>query len=187
MIWFSSDLHLGHNKEFIWKDRGFNSVQEMNETYINNWNKLINDEDDVYLLGDICLGDKSNIEYVKLLKGKIHLIRGNHDTDARIEIYKTLPNFVEILDAKYIKYNKHHFYLTHYPCLTGNLEKESLTQMTCNLYGHTHQKTKFYQEMPFMYNVGVDSHSGYPILLDDIIKEMHEKVEDCKNYLDIIN
>ena len=31
-IFVTSDLHFGHDREFIWKARGFNSVQEMNET-----------------------------------------------------------------------------------------------------------------------------------------------------------
>ena len=55
--------------------------------------------------------------------------------------------------------------------------------MTLNLYGHTHQTTNFYQDMPFMYHVGVDSHDGYPILLDDIIQQMKDKVEECKSFL----
>jgi hypothetical protein len=39
-------------------------------------------------------------------------------------------------------------------------------------------------DMPFMYHVGVDSHNCYPVLLDDIIEEMHQKVEECKRFLD---
>ena len=31
MIWLCSDWHLNHNKEFIWKARGFESVAQMNE------------------------------------------------------------------------------------------------------------------------------------------------------------
>ena len=30
MIWFTSDLHLGHDKDFIVKARGFETVEEMN-------------------------------------------------------------------------------------------------------------------------------------------------------------
>ena len=32
MIWLCSDLHLGHDREFVWKKRGFSSCEEMNNT-----------------------------------------------------------------------------------------------------------------------------------------------------------
>ena len=35
-VWITSDLHLGHDKPFIWEARGFDSVQEMNQTIINS-------------------------------------------------------------------------------------------------------------------------------------------------------
>ena len=38
MIYFSSDLHLNHDKDFIWRERGFSSVEEMNETIVDNFN-----------------------------------------------------------------------------------------------------------------------------------------------------
>ena len=95
-----------------------------------------------------------------------------------------LNNIIEISYAIMLHYKKYHFFMTHFPCLTGNLEKESLKQMTLNLYGHTHQKTKFYEDRPYMFNVGVDAHNGYPVLLDDIIEEMKAKVIECKYYLD---
>ena len=73
--------------------------------------------------------------------------------------------------------------MSHYPTLTGNLEKESLHQCTLNLFGHTHQQTNFYQDIPYMYHVGVDSHNCHPILLDTIIEEMHDKVKECYEVL----
>lgn len=184
-IFLTSDTHFGHDREFIWKARGFNSVKEMNETIVQKWNDTISTEDDVYVLGDIILGDPSNIEYVKRLNGKFHIVLGNHDTANREKMYRELPNVVEIAEVGIrLKYKKHHFVLTHYPMMTGNLEKESLKQMSLNLYGHTHQASNFYNDIPFMYHVGVDSHDCYPVLLDDIIEEMYAKVKECKAFLD---
>lgn len=185
-IYLTSDLHFGHDRQFIWKARGFNSVQEMNDVLVEKWNSIITNEDDIYVLGDIMLGSVDNIDYISKLKGKIHIVLGNHDTFNRERLYSTLPNVVEIADVGIrLKYKKYHFVLTHYPMLTGNLEKESLKQMSLNLYGHTHQTTNFYMDMPYMYHVGVDSHKGYPVLLDDIIQEMNNKVKECIDYLDI--
>ena len=54
-----------------------------------------------------------------------------------------------------------------------------LKKCTCNLFGHTHQHTNFYQDIPFMYHVGVDSHNCCPVLLDKAINDMNKKVEEC--------
>ena len=184
-IFLTSDLHLGHDREFVWKVRRYDSVQAMNLTQVQKWNETVEDDDDIYVLGDLMLGDSNNIEFIKQLKGKIHIVLGNHDTANREKMYRELPNVVEIAEVGIrLQYKKHHFILTHYPMLTGNLEKESLKQMTLNLYGHTHQLTNFYNDMPFMYHVGVDSHDGYPVLLDNIIEEMYKKMEECKKFLD---
>lgn len=183
-IFLTSDLHFGHDREFIWKARGFNSIDEMNKEYVNRWKETVSEEDDVYVLGDIMLGDTDNIELLRMLSGKIHIVLGNHDTNTRIQLYKNCNNVVEVEWAIMLKYRKYSFYLSHFPCMTGNLEKESLKHCICNLFGHTHQKTNFYNDMPFMYHVGVDSHNGYPVLLDDIIEEMHQEVKRCLSYLD---
>ena len=184
-IFLTSDLHLGHDREFVWGARGFNNITEMNEAIITNWNTLVDDFDDVYVLGDLCLGDHENVDLLKRLNGRIHIVLGNHDTPKREELYKQLPNVVEVECAIRLTYRKHHFFLTHYPCLTGNLEREGLKQMTLNLYGHTHQKTNFYEDRPYMVHVGTDSRNCAPVLIDDIIDEMYDKVRECIDYLEV--
>lgn len=184
MIYLSSDLHLGHDREFIWKVRGFNSVEEMNETIIEHFNSIIAPSDDLYILGDLMLGNNEvGMNCLRRINGRLHIVWGNHDTDKRKELYRTLPSFVEDGPALTLRYNKYNFFMCHYPALTGNLEKESLKQMTLCLYGHTHQTTNFYEDRPYMYHCGVDSHDCYPIFLDDIIDEMIYKVKECKEYL----
>lgn len=185
-IYLTSDLHLGHDREFIWKVRGFNSVQEMNEAYVERWNSVIDNEDDVYVLGDLMLGNNDiGVHYLNQLNGNIHVVLGNHDTPTRQALYKAdVHKIVEVKWAIMLIYKKYHFFMTHFPCMTGNLEKESLKQMTLNLYGHTHQQSNFYEDRPYMYHVGVDSHNGYPVLLDDIIQEMKDKVKECIDFLD---
>ena len=184
MIWLTSDLHLGHDREFVWGPRGFKSSHEHDIEVVDRFCEKVNNEDEVYILGDLILGDTNKgIGYLRELPGNIHIIRGNHDTDTRITRYKELPNVVEIADAARLKYNKYHFYLSHYPTLTANFEKEGLKQVEINLFGHTHQQTNFYQDMPFMYHVGCDSHNNTPVLLDDIIDEIKAKVYECKEML----
>ena len=186
MIYFTSDLHLGHNREFIFKPRGFNTIQDHDTAIIQRWNSIITDQDEVYILGDLMLNNNENgIKCLKQLKGNKYFIRGNHDTDARINLYidEQGADIAFLGDATTLKYKGYHFYLSHYPTLTSNLEKESLKQMTLNLYGHTHQKTNFYEDRPYMYHVGVDSHYCYPVSIDQIIQDMNNKVKECIDML----
>lgn len=187
MTYFTSDLHFGHNKEFIYKARGFSSIEEMNNFYVQNWNGTVTEEDDIYVLGDFMMGGVENLKYIAQLNGQIHLIIGNHDTPNKIALFKeSLSNIVEIVPAAFFKHKKYTFYLSHWPCMTGNLDKESLKKMTLNLYGHTHQTTNFYEDRPYMYHVGVDSHPQHILIsIEQIVQEMKEAVEDCKSYLDI--
>lgn len=48
MIYFISDFHFNHNKSFIYETRGFQTIEEMNQTLINNYNEIVTDEDKVY-------------------------------------------------------------------------------------------------------------------------------------------
>lgn len=184
-IYFTSDLHFGHDRGFIYEPRGYKSVDEMNKIQIEKFNSIVTDEDDVYILGDLVLGDiDKGIECLKQLKGKIHVARGNHDSDRRIQIYKDLGFDVDFNQwAIMLKYKKCHFYCSHFPTITPNLEQETMTQTTLCLYGHTHQQSNFYQDNPYIYHVGVDSHDGYPVDIDTIIENIKTKVEECKEML----
>lgn len=55
MIYFTSDTHFNHDREFIWGPRGFKNINESNKTIIDNWNNTVGPNDDVYMLGDFSL------------------------------------------------------------------------------------------------------------------------------------
>ena len=128
MIWITSDLHFNHNKEFIYKARGFDNISQMNEAIIENINDRVTYEDDLWILGDLCLGpdiegNKQLIERINF--SNIHIIYGNHDTDTRKVMYNTCWNVIDGHYAYQQKWNGYHFYLSHFPTITSNLEKES--------------------------------------------------------------
>ena len=182
MIYFISDWHFNHNKDFIYEVRGFDSVEEMNQAILQRHNNVVTNNDDVYVLGDLCLGQnlEENLQLINQMHGRLHLVRGNHDSNKRWEAYGTLNNIVEQKDAIFLHYKKMHFFLSHFPSFTGNKQKESLNQMTCNIFGHTHDFEHFYFDeyhtiFPFMYNVACDAHDCTPVSIDDIIKEMQEQ------------
>lgn len=158
----------------------------MNEEIIRRHNSLVNQEDDVYVLGDLCLGGgepdiaTKNQTLIERMNGRLHIVLGNHCTPARQEMYRNCKNVVEITYATMLKYRGYHFFLTHYPCMTGNFEKETLKQCIISVSGHTHSIEPFYNDIPFMYNCAMDAHSCYPVLLDNAIEEMKEKLKECK-------
>ena len=47
------------------------------------------------------------IKYIKNLNGRIHLLIGNHDTQQKIELYKTCENIVSIELSKMIRTGKY--------------------------------------------------------------------------------
>ena len=183
-LFFTSDLHLCHDREFIWKVRGFENVGDMNRTIVDRWNSVVCEGDQVYVIGDLMLADtEKGMELISSLNGNIHIVAGNHDTDNRLKAYRSLHNVRSISFAERLRWNGYHFFLTHTPSITGNLEKETLKQMTLNLCGHTHSNDKFFYDLPYVYNVAVDAHDCYPVSVEDVVKDMCAKRAECKKML----
>lgn len=93
-LWLISDTHFGHNKEFIFKKRGFKNVEEHDETLIQRWNDSVAPSDHVIHLGDFIVGAGQNStlyahELFGKLNGHISLIWGNHNAGVAT-IYKKL-------------------------------------------------------------------------------------------------
>lgn len=81
MIYFTSDLHLGHESILRFSKRPFRNTKEMNRTLIANYNALVRNEDTVYILGDLTykIPVAEANRQISELNGKKYLIRGNHD------------------------------------------------------------------------------------------------------------
>ena len=53
MIYYTSDLHLGHANIIKLCKRPFSDVDEMNAVLISNWNNRVTNGDTVYISGDL--------------------------------------------------------------------------------------------------------------------------------------
>ena len=83
-IFVCSDCHFNHKNILKYEPeaRPFETVEEMNEKIISNWNSVVSPEDTVYVLGDFAMGLPEKIpSIVERLNGKIIIIRGNHDNE----------------------------------------------------------------------------------------------------------
>jgi len=80
-IWYTSDLHLGHERIIELCDRPYGSVGEMNRDLVGRINDTVGDRGSLVILGDVIMGIFE--ETVKLLAEikarKIVIFPGNHD------------------------------------------------------------------------------------------------------------
>lgn len=166
-IWFTSDLHFFHDRDFIVKERGFEDVTEMNEALLQNYNKYVKPEDTVYILGDLFLLTDycTGARMVKRLLGHKHLIRGNHDTDHKLQNLIRDDVFESIKYADVVEDGKKRYFLCHYPTMVSNGE-EKIYFCLC---GHTHTKN-MYQFFPTQHclNIGVDAQNLRPVNMDEV-------------------
>ena len=177
-IFFTSDLHFCHDKEFLYGPRGFKTIDEMNEVIVERWNSIVKPEDTVFVLGDLMLNDNEKaLTYIKRLNGDLAVIWGNHDSEARQQLlYERCPAIVTMGYAQQFKRDKLTFYFSHYPTLTANFDDKHFSQHVISLHGHTHQKTHWLQPAnPFLYHVGMDSHNCTPVHIEEIISDIRNR------------
>ena len=135
MIYYISDMHLGDYGIMKYQSHGrFKSVEERDQTIIDNFNARVKRDDDVYILGDVIShAHRSYAHYLRQLNGQKHLIAGNHDHDL-VRDNKARSYFVSIDEIKYIVDGEHKIILCHYPMAEWNGYQKGV----CHVYGHIH-------------------------------------------------
>jgi calcineurin-like phosphoesterase family protein len=80
-----ADLHLGHEAALEYADRPFASVAEMDERLVDGWNAVVEDDDEVLLLGDFAVPSEPTTvrRWLRRLRGEVVLVAGDHDAGAR--------------------------------------------------------------------------------------------------------
>ena len=158
MRYYIADLHFFHerlNRQM--DDRGFESGEAMNEYMIQQWNSRVRNNDDVVILGDLCLSKKPSEvnELLSGLNGKKYLIIGNHDKYVESRQFDR-SQFVWIEHYMELKDNKRKVILSHYPimCYNGQyrLDAEG-NPITYMLYGHVHDTFDEYLINDYMRNI----------------------------------
>ena len=98
MIWFTSDLHLGHRAAINMCGRPFENVEEMNEILIRNFNSCVKKNDTVYILGDIShrMPILEVNQLVNKMNGRKILCKGNHDKKYDATLFEGIYDFLEI-------------------------------------------------------------------------------------------
>ena len=142
----------------------------MDETLINNWNKVVDKEDVVFHLGDFAVGGAASwSNLLQRLNGKVYLIMGNHDVHT---IDKGFEGFQYVSWEMLIEIGKQKIYLNHYPFLCFSGAKKN----TWQLFGHVHTSPYFKGKdssrlsllFPTQYDVGVDNNNFTPISYNEV-------------------
>ncbi|QLH83780.1 metallophosphoesterase [Halosimplex pelagicum] len=81
MDYLISDLHLDHDNIIGYCDRPFDSVDAMNESLVENWNEVIDPDDEVLYGGDLTIRSSTGalLDWLDELHGEIVFLLGNHD------------------------------------------------------------------------------------------------------------
>lgn len=134
MNYYISDIHFGCQNSYDGR------TLEHDKLVKENWNNVVTNADNVYILGDIGkVGNNQDteklIEIVATLKGRKTLVVGNHDVLRDIRLRQL---FVEICDKKELVDNfngmSYKLVLSHYPELMWNGQHKGWV----HLYGHVH-------------------------------------------------
>ena len=101
----------------------------MDSAIIQNWNKVVSDQDIVYHLGDVYFKNPENV--LPYLKGRKRLILGNHDDGKDPVLHK---HFQKIMAWR--MFPEYGLLLTHVPVHPSTLEHKVFG----NVHGHIHEK-----------------------------------------------
>lgn len=178
----AADTHFSHRgivkflrEDNVTKERPWDTIEEMDEALVKNWNSVVRPTDTVYHLGDVVI-NRSALPILGRLNGTKILVKGNHDV-FRAEEY--LEYFKDIRGSAVLN----NLVMTHIP-----LHPTSIERWDGNIHGHLHSKrvmTEYsgYDEYCFgemeidkRYLCVSMEHIGYtPISLEEVMKRFKEQ------------
>ena len=168
---FTADTHFGHR--LMADQRGFSSIEEMDQVLIKAWNDKVPEKAMVYHLGDFSMYNKADAsKLVQRLNGQICLIIGNHD-------YK-IPDGLGFSDKMYTykgdrASGRPDIVLCHYAMLSWPKKHYG----ALHLFGHSHGKLQ--NPEPRSMDVGVDTRPDLsPYSEREILELLLKSLEDYK-------
>ena len=160
-IFVISDTHLAHANILKFKRvdgtplRSFRDLNEMHNTIVENWCRVVRPQDKVYHLGDVAFKIEA-LELLRGLPGHKRLIRGNHDL-FQTSVY--MKYFDEVYGVRQINGT----WLTHVPMHEGSVGD----RVKINIHGHLHANKIDHHKY---FNASVECINYTPISIDTILK-----------------
>ena len=179
---WTSDLHFGHANIIRYCSRPFSDVAQMNAKLIDNWNDVVADSDDVWVLGDFAMGAiDQTLAFVSRLRGAKTLVTGNHDRCWSAAGNKSARWVETYLDAGFgnVVHGTIPIELGGAPALAGHFPYAgdshdddrfvALRPIDCGLpllHGHVHER---WRVNGHQVNVGVDVWDYRPVSDDQLL------------------
>lgn len=164
MIYFIADTHFSEESIIRYENRPFRNIMEMDKKLITRWNKVVSEEDFVYVLGDFGATNQED-SVLKQLKGTKLLVKGNHDTNSNY--YYRKVGFQEVYDYPIII--KNFWILSHEPLYVNE------NMPYANIFGHVHNSPIIKTFSKQHYCVSVERINYAPISFDEITFKIQGK------------
>lgn len=175
MIYYTADLHFGHDVNIGKSARPFLTVDDMEVIFVDRWNAVVQPEDTVYIVGDFMSRSRKTADYyLQQLNGKKHLVIGNHDRPwmkyCDLDRYfESVGEFAETYDSG------KRIVMCHFPMVEWWGSKRG----SILVYGHVHNRKEnptfqILRKLKRAYNAGVDINNFRPVTLEQLISN-HKK------------
>ena len=158
-VFFIADTHFGSEKIFRYENRPFDSVSEMDESIVDNWNNTVSENDIVWFLWDF--GSDS---FFPKLNWKKYLVKWNHEWEDN-DYYRRLW-FIEVYDMPVLLDN--FWILSHEPLYVN------ANMPYANIFAHVHLDPKYKTVSVQSFCVSCDRIWFKPISFAEIKEEIHK-------------
>lgn len=168
-IFVIGDTHFGHDNilKFTASDgsklRTFSSTEEMNEVMVENWNRVVKNDDLIIHLGDVYFGE--GWKEIYKLKGRKILLLGNHDNG---KCYHLNRVFEKIMLWRVFR--ERDVTLSHMP-----LHNFSLFHTKYQIHGHTHKDCLAEENY---INCSAEMIDFTPILMDEVLSNINKGAQN---------
>lgn len=187
---FVSDLHLGHDKDFVWRSRGFGSAQEYTAYLLDELERIENKDSTVLVnLGDCCLTSMQIENFDKLASipfAKHFVINGNHNAGMNFFKDKYPKGYKHVTFAgDYIElnYKKQIMCCMHYPILSWNHKSHNSWAICGHCHGSLNWINPNDDAIGKILDVGVDNaliYGSKPYFTFEEVSEIMSKKEAKK-------
>jgi len=187
-VWVISDTHYGHKNicrgVTAWRlpdgsiplsqTRDFKTIEQMNESIVNNINSVVGQDDVLIHLGDWSFGGFENVKIFRdrIVCQEIHLILGNHDHHIENNRGDCQELFASVNHYTKLMYKFGTFVLMHYPMASW----DGLNKGHVHLHGHVHLPTNLRFGKGKKMDVGIDGNPNFGVYdMDDIVRMMSKR------------
>lgn len=171
-VWFWADTHFHHRNIIDFCGRPFGSVEEMNDEMVRRWNERVGERGEIFFLGDFGFSSKVR-ETFPLLKGKKHLIIGNHDEKQGKHVLSV--GWDSVSHLRVVKWEGKRIVLCHYPIESW----PGMHRGWYHFHGHSHGSLR--RLLKRRLDVGFEPYPSGPVWIEDALRDSERGDEEMQD------